>query len=94
MLIERGVADKYWNMRVACTYFQDGRWGCLLMLKHTQEEVSQKFWRSQAKMKRRQKTALVLFLLCMPGRVFFSEQQVVSVSIWPPDNSPPPHLQV
>ena len=40
-------------------------------------------------MKRRQKTVLVLFLLRLPGRMFFSEQQVVSESSWPPDKLPP-----
>ena len=37
-------------------------------------------------MRRRLKTALVLFLLCSPGRVFFSEQQVVPE---PPDKTLP-----
>ena len=50
--------------------------------------VSEKFWRPRAKMSRRLKTALVLFLLCFPGRVFFSEQQAGPK---PPGPSPP-HL--
>ena len=48
-------------------------------------------------MRRRQKIALVLFLLCLPGRLFFSEQQAKAAVPESPrhvDSSSPPNPDI